>query len=114
MDISRYLRDNFFTWPGGTKPIGTDPKRSQKSKPIGTAPKRSQKSTTWKLNLTFDFSQLGLYQRWSTRERSWPQGRPRGHILKPLASKPQVLGLEASSPRKLPCPPPRTALFFKA
>ena len=33
-------------------------------------------------------------QRWS----------PRGHILKSLASKPQVLGLEASSPRKLPCP----------
>ena len=37
-------------------------------------------------------------QRWS------PQGRPRGHILKSLALKPQVLGLEALGPRKLPCP----------
>ena len=48
------------------------------------------------------------YQRWSPRGRPWPRGRPRGHILKSLAlaSKPQVLGLglEASSPRKLPCP----------
>ena len=46
------------------------------------------------------------YQRWSPRGRPWPGGRPRGHILKSLASKPQVLGLdlEASSPRKLPCP----------
>ena len=43
-------------------------------------------------------------QRWSPRGRPWP----RGHILKSLAltSKLQVLGLglEASSPRKLPCP----------
>ena len=43
-------------------------------------------------------------QRWSPRGRPWP----RGHILKSLAlaSKPQVLGLglEASSPQKLPCP----------
>ena len=41
-------------------------------------------------------------QRWSPRGRPWPRGRPRGHILKSLASKPQVLGLglglEASSP----------------
>ena len=54
-------------------------------------------------------------QRWSPRGRSWPRGRPRGHILKSLtskvkslalASKPDVLGLglEALGPRKLPCP----------
>ena len=32
-------------------------------------------------------------QRWSPRGRSWPRGRPRGHILKSLAlaSRPQVL-----------------------
>ena len=41
-------------------------------------------------------------QWWSPRGRPWP----RGHILKSLASKPQVLGLglEALGPRKLPCP----------
>ena len=46
------------------------------------------------------------YQRWSPRGRPWPRGRPRGHILKSLALKPQVLGLglEALGPRKLPCP----------
>ena len=40
-------------------------------------------------------------QRWSPRRRSWP----RGQIFKclGLASKPQVLGLEALGPRKLPC-----------
>ena len=45
-------------------------------------------------------------QMWSPRGRPWPRGRPRGHILKTLAlaSKPQVLGLEALGPRKLPCP----------
>ena len=45
----------------------------------------------------------GTYkQRWSPRGRPWP----RGHILKSLAlaSKPQVLGLEALGPRKLACP----------
>ena len=43
-----------------------------------------------------------VQQRWSPRGRPWP----RGHILKSLASKPQVLGLglEALGPRKLPCP----------
>ena len=30
-------------------------------------------------------------QRWSPGGRPWSQGRPRGHILKSLASKPQVL-----------------------
>ena len=46
------------------------------------------------------------YQRWSPRGRPWPRGRPQGHVLKSLAlaSKPQVLGLEALGPRKLPCP----------
>ena len=41
-----------------------------------------------------------VHQRWSPRGRPWP----REHILKSLASKPQVLGLEALGPRKLPCP----------
>ena len=64
-------------------------------------------------------------QRWSLRGRPWPRGRPRGHIFKSLAlalvlvlalaSKPQVLGLglEASSPRKLPCPRLEDSTFFK-
>ena len=45
---------------------------------------------------------------WSPRGRLWPQGRPRGHILKSLAlaSKPQVL--ENCPVRGL-----RTALFFE-
>ena len=38
---------------------------------------------------------INRYQRWSPRERPWPRGRPREHILKSLAlalaSKPQVL-----------------------
>ena len=39
-----------------------------------------------------------IVQKWSPRGRPWP----RGHILKSLAlaSKPKVLGLEASSPGK--------------
>ena len=57
------------------------------------------------------------YQRWGPRGRPWPRGRPRGHILKSLAlaSKPQVLGLglEASSPRKLPCPRPEDSTIFE-
>ena len=55
-------------------------------------------------------------QRWSPRGRPWPQGRPRGHILKSLAlalaSKPQVLGLEALGPPKLPFLGLRTARFL--
>ena len=52
----------------------------------------------------------GKSQRWSHRGRRWP----RGHILKSLAlaSKPQVLGLEASSPRKLPCPQLEDSTIF--
>ena len=30
-------------------------------------------------------------QRWSSRGHPWPRGRPRGHILKSLASRPEVL-----------------------
>ena len=45
-------------------------------------------------------------QRWSPRGRPWPQGRPRGHILKSLASKPQVL-------ENFPVFGSRTALFFE-
>ena len=40
------------------------------------------------------------YKRWS------PRGRPRGHILKSLASKPQVL-------KNCPVLSSRTALFFE-
>ena len=51
-----------------------------------------------------------IKQRWSPRERPWPQGRPRGHILKSLAlalvSRPQVL-------ENWPVLGSRTALFFE-
>ena len=45
------------------------------------------------------------YQRWS----------PRGHILKSLASRTyfEVLGLEASSPRKLACPRCEDSTIFE-
>ena len=51
------------------------------------------------------------YQRWSPRGRSWPRGRPRGHILKSLAlaSSIPVLCLESVCPWK-GCPWPR--IFF--
>ena len=45
-------------------------------------------------------------QRWSLRRRPWPRGLPRGHILKALASKPQVL-------ENCPVLGSRTALFFE-
>ena len=45
------------------------------------------------------------YQRWSPRGRPWPRGRPRGQILKSLASRPQVL-------ENWPVLSSRTALFF--
>ena len=46
-------------------------------------------------------------QRWSPRGRSWPRGRPPGHILKSLAlaSRPQVL-------KNCPVLGSRTALFL--
>ena len=49
---------------------------------------------------------LPKQQRWSSRGRPWPRGRPRGHIFKSLAlaSKPPVLGLEALGSRKLISP----------
>ena len=43
-----------------------------------------------------------MVQRWSPRGRPWPQG----HILKSLASKPQVL-------ENCPVLDSRTALFFE-
>ena len=59
------------------------------------------------------------YQRWNTRGRPWPRGRPRGHILKSLdlalASKVKSLAL-ASRPQVLenwPVLSSRTALFFE-
>ena len=45
-------------------------------------------------------------QRWSPRGRSWPRGRPRGQILKSLASKPQVI-------KNCPVLGSRTAPFFE-
>ena len=57
---------------------------------------------------------LHLYQRWSPRGRPWPRGRPRGQILKSLASKVKSLAL-ASRPEVLenwPVLGSRTALFF--
>ena len=54
-------------------------------------------------------------QRWSPRGRPWPQGRPRGHILKSLASKVKSLAL-ASRPQVLknwPVLGSRTAVFFE-
>ena len=54
-------------------------------------------------------------QRWSPRGRPWPGGRPRGHILKSLASKVKTLAL-ASRPQALEnCSVlgSRTALFFE-
>ena len=48
---------------------------------------------------------LNIYQRWSSRGLPWPRGRPRGHILKSLASKPQVL-------KNCPVLGSRTALFL--
>ena len=62
---------------------------------------------------------LPIYQRWSPRGRPWPQGRPRGHILKSLAlaSKVKSLALAlASKPQVLenwPVLGSRTALFFE-
>ena len=57
----------------------------------------------------------GVNQRWSPRGRSWPPGRPRGHILKSLALASKVKSL-ASRPQVLenwPVLGSRTALFFE-
>ena len=57
-----------------------------------------------------------MSQRWSPQGRPWPRGRPRGHILKSLASKVKSLALAlASRPQVLenwPVLGLRTALFF--
>ena len=66
--------------------------------------------------LLFDTgSQAYSSQRWSPRGRSWPRGRPRGQILKSLASKVKSLAL-ASRPQVLenwPVLGLRTALVFE-
>ena len=63
----------------------------------------------------FSIFHTGNFQRWSPRERPWPRGRPRGHILKSLALKDKSLAL-ASRPQVLenwPVLGSRTALFFE-
>ena len=56
-----------------------------------------------------------MKQRWSPRGRPWPRGRPRGHILKSLASKVESLALASKSQVLENCPVlgSRTALFFE-
>ena len=58
-----------------------------------------------------------ILQRWSPRGRSWPRGRPRGHILKSLALASKVKSLAlASRPQVLKnwfVLGLRTALFFE-
>ena len=58
------------------------------------------------LCITFRFYYSG--QRWSSRGRPWPRGRPRGQILKSLAlaSRPQVV-------ENWPVLGSRTAVFFE-
>ena len=41
-------------------------------------------------DLTFEAKAKAKDQRWSPRGRLWSRGRPRGHIFKSLALKPQV------------------------
>ena len=60
---------------------------------------------------------MNNHQRWSPRERPWPRGRPRGHILKSLALASKVKSLAlVSRPQVLknwPVLGLRTALFFE-
>ena len=51
-------------------------------------------------------------QRWSPRGRPWPWGRPRGHILKSLASKVKSLASRAQVLENWPVLGSRTALIF--
>ena len=55
---------------------------------------------------------LSYFQRWSSRERPWPRGRPRGHLA--LASKLNSLALASkpTSPRKYAVLGSRTSLFL--
>ena len=58
---------------------------------------------------------MHILQRWSPRGRPWPRGRPRGQILKSLASKVKSLAL-ASRLQVLenwPVLGSRTAVFFE-
>ena len=52
-------------------------------------------------------------QRWSPRRRPSPRGRPRGHILKSLASKVKSLALKPQVLENCPVLGSRTALFFE-
>ena len=72
--------------------------------------KPSKFTTAIKLLLKSTFYYRNLqarptYQRWSPQGCPWPCGRPREHILKPLASEPQVL-------ENCPVLGSRTALFL--
>ena len=59
------------------------------------------------------YSWAFFYQRWSPRERPWPRGRPRGHILKSLASKVKSLAWKPQVLENWPVLGSRTALFFE-
>ena len=67
--------------------------------------------------LPFATSQIAHLQRSSPQGRPWPQGRPRGQILKSLALASKVKSLAlASRPQVLenwPVLGSRTALFFE-
>ena len=52
-------------------------------------------------------------QRWSSRRRPWPRVRPRGHILKSLASKVKSLASKPQVFKNCPVLGSRTALFFE-
>ena len=54
-----------------------------------------------------------IYQRWSPRGRPWPRGRPRGQILKSLASKVKSLALRPQVLENWPVLGSRTAPFFE-
>ena len=56
---------------------------------------------------------ISYYQRWSPRGRPWPRGRPRGHILKSLASKVKSLASRPQVRENWPVLGSRTALFFE-
>ena len=54
-------------------------------------------------------------QRWNPRGRPWPQGRPRGHIMKSfaLASKIKSVALKPQVLKNCPVLDSKTALFFE-
>ena len=63
------------------------------------------------LCITFRFYYSG--QRWSLWGRPWPRGRPRGQILKSLASKVKSLASRPQVLENWPVLGSRTALFFE-